>query len=268
MRGPDVDIAIPVYNEANALPVCIHRLTEFLDTNLDLPWGIVIVDNGSDDGTSELAWRLSEGDRRVRLLQLSAKGRGGALRAAWSRSSARWVSYMDVDLSTKLECLPALLGGLRDFDGVVASRLHPGSKVSRRFSRVLMSRVFNLLVRMSFRTGLADVQCGFKAFRRDVAQILLPHVSSNRWFFDAELLILAKRNGFRIQEIPVEWTEDLDSRVVLHRTVPELVGELVRLRLRRMPLNLRQETSGTFIPDRRGPRSSTPMAGPARGDGP
>jgi hypothetical protein len=121
----------------------------------------------------------------------------------------------------------------------VASRLLPASRVVRSFKREQLSRAYNRLIRVLFGTRLTDTQCGFKAMRRDAARVLLPHVRGDGWFFDAELLILAERNGFRILELPVEWIDDLDSRVVLGSAARELCRELLRMKMRRLPRDLR-----------------------------
>jgi glycosyltransferase involved in cell wall biosynthesis len=230
-RRLKVEIVIPVYNEEEALQPCVERLCTFLDDDFLHDWQIIIANNGSTDATLDVARRIQSGDPRVRLLNLDRKGRGLALRRAWSESTADVVSYMDVDLSTNLRYFPLLVEGLRcGYDVAVGSRLMQASIVARRLKREVLSRGFNLLIRILFRTRFSDAQCGFKALRRDAAQQLLPHIVNNSWFFDAELLILAEKNNFRIFEAPVEWMEDLDSRVHLSATAIEDLRGLARLR--------------------------------------
>ncbi|HYK92108.1 MAG TPA: dolichyl-phosphate beta-glucosyltransferase [Acidobacteriota bacterium] len=234
-----VEIVIPVYNEEEALGLCIDRLRGFLSTEFDHDWQIIIANNGSTDRTVDVALKLSAADNRVRLLNLKQKGRGLALRSAWSGSSADVVSYMDVDLSTNLRYFPLLVEGLRcGYDIAIGSRLMQASMVARRFKREILSRGFNLLIRLLFHVRFSDAQCGFKALRGGAAQRLLPFVVNNGWFFDAELLILAEKNRFRIFEAPIEWMEDLDSRVNLWGTAMEDLRGLARMRTRRLNLNL------------------------------
>ncbi len=165
-----VEIVIPVYNEEEAIRPCVRRLSGFLDEELPHDWRIVIANNGSTDGTLGLAREISADDPRVRVLDLERKGRGLALRRAWRESSADIVSYMDVDLSTNLRYFPLLVEGLRcGYDIAVGSRLMQASIVARRFKREVLSRGFNLLIRMLFRTRFSDAQCGFKALRRQAA---------------------------------------------------------------------------------------------------
>jgi hypothetical protein len=173
----------------------------------------------------------------VHHLQLERKGRGLALRTAWLASEADVVSYMDVDLSTNLTSFLPLVAPIVSGHSELAigTRLARGARVRRQIKREVLSRGYNTLVHAGFRSGFTDAQCGFKAVRADIARLLLPHVEDDGWFFDTELLLLAERNGLRIHEVPVDWVEDLDSRVDL---VPTIVGDLRGLwRVRRSYLH-------------------------------
>ncbi|MEE8472507.1 MAG: dolichyl-phosphate beta-glucosyltransferase [Dehalococcoidia bacterium] len=228
-----VDIAIPVYNEELALPRSITVLRRFLAECLPQKWGIVIVDNGSTDGTLAVAQALSREYSDVTHIHLDLKGRGRALRQAWLQSGADIVSYMDVDLSTDLAAFPRLIQAIEEgYDLAIGSRLLPGSRVRRSLKREALSRLYNLLIRATFFTRFHDAQCGFKAARRRAAQELVPLVKDQGWFFDSELLILADKTGYRIRELPVAWQEDADSRVNIRRTVMDDILGLARMRLR------------------------------------
>jgi putative flippase GtrA len=217
---PLLEIVIPVHNEAGVLARSIGRLTRHLGSDFPFTWRITIVDNASTDGTWTEASKLAALDDHVDALHLDAKGRGRALRAAWSRSDATIVAYMDVDLSTDLRALLPLVAPLVSghSDVAVGSRLAAGARVVRRPRREVVSRTYNRLLRLVFRNRFRDAQCGFKAIRTELAQRLLPWVADEDWFFDTELLLLAERNGFRIIEIPVDWVDDPDSRVDVVRT--------------------------------------------------
>jgi hypothetical protein len=104
--------------------------------------------------------------------------------------------------------------------------------VKRRLRREVLSRGYNLLLRVLVGARFSDAQCGFKAMRTDVARGLLPLVEDNSWFFDTELLLLAERNGLSILEVPVAWTEDLDSRVDVPKTIAEDLCGIWRMRRR------------------------------------
>jgi glycosyltransferase involved in cell wall biosynthesis len=219
--APVLDIAIPVYNEERVLERSVRALHAHVRARIPFSTRLTIVDNASDDGTRLIGMRLATELEGVRFMHLPEKGRGRALRAAWMSSDARVLAYMDVDLSTSLDSLGALiapvLSGSSDIS--IGSRLASGARVTRSAERELISRAYNLLLRSVLHTRFRDAQCGFKAIRAQVARHLLPAVRDQGWFFDTELLVVAQRDGFRIHEIPVEWVEDPDSRVNIPRTV-------------------------------------------------
>jgi len=229
---PTVDIVIPVYNEAEGLASSVGTLVEFLRGVTLFEASVVIADNASTDGTLEVARALEREHPMVTALHVSQKGRGGALHAAWSASRADVVSYMDVDLSTNLRFFPLLIHGLSlGYDVAIGSRLLQASQTQRSLKREALSRTYNGLVKLMFLNRFSDAQCGFKALRGDVARALLPLVENRAWFFDTELLLQAERRGYKIFEVPVEWIEDLDSRVRIVPTIAEDVGGLIRMRL-------------------------------------
>lgn len=231
-----VDIVIPVYNEEQALPSSIATLCTYLETYFPYNWRVVIANNASTDGTLTTAQALSATYPRVSVLHLDQKGRGRALRTAWGASDADIVSYMDVDLSTNLQSFLPLVAPLATghSDLAIGSRLLHGAIVSRQWKREVISRAYNLLIKLLFRNRFSDAQCGFKAVRRSVARVLLSRVENQEWFFDTELLLAAEEQRLRIYEVPVEWIEDLDSRVHIAATALEDVKGLLRVRARRL----------------------------------
>jgi glycosyltransferase involved in cell wall biosynthesis len=234
-----VDIVIPVLNEEHSLARCVNLLIKFLGIHLaHHKFRILIADNGSMDRTGDVAARLvSDNAGLVVYLRLGQRGRGRALKKAWIESSADIVSYMDVDLSTELNAFPDLIDAIaRDgFHIVTGTRLANAATTSRSFKRELISRAYNILIKVTFRTTFTDAQCGFKALRGDVASAIIPSVLNNNWFFDTEMLIIAEKNGFRMKEIPVTWTEDRDTRVHLFGTIMEDLNGLARLRFKGVP---------------------------------
>ena len=229
---PAVDIVIPVYNEERDLPVSTRKLHRHMKREFSFPFRITIVDNASTDGTLKCARALAAELAEVRVLHLDRKGRGRALRTAWSASDADVLAYMDVDLSTDLDALGDLLLPLLQVraDVAIGSRLLPGSQVSRGAKRELISRSYNLLLHLALRTTVADAQCGFKAARREVLLPLLEHVQDDSWFFDTELLYRAQRARLAIHEVPVRWVDDPDSRVDVIATALEDLRGIARLR--------------------------------------
>ena len=223
---------IPVYNEERVLAASVRKLHACLRRNYTFPFRITIADNASTDSTFEVAEALCTEFAEVEALYLEEKGRGRALRAAWARSDADVVGYMDVDLSTDLSALPALLEPLlqRRGDIAIGSRLAPGAEVTRGAKRELISRSYNLVLRALLGVTFADAQCGFKAGRREVIQPLLADVRDEAWFFDTELLYLAQQRKLSILEVPVRWVDDPDSRVAIVATAVEDLRGVRRLR--------------------------------------
>ncbi len=232
--APAVEIVIPVHNEERVLESSVRTLHEHLERHFSFTIAITIADNASSDGTLDVARALALALPEVQVLHLDQKGRGRVLRAAWGRSEADVLAYMDVDLSTDLAALGDLLEPLLEGRGDIAigSRLAPGAQVTRSLRRELISRSYNLILQSCLGAGFSDAQCGFKAGRREVLQRLLGEVEDDSWFFDTELLYLAQRRRIAIHEVPVRWVEDPDSRVALIATAREDLRGVARLRAR------------------------------------
>ena len=231
--APLIDIVVPVYNERATLERSIRRLHGFLAANMPFAWRIVIADNASTDGTSVIAGALAAELSRTAALILLAKGRGRALRVAWSASDADVLCYMDVDLSTDLRALLPLVAGIVSghSDVAIGTRLAPGSRVVRGPKRELISRAYNALLHIVLGARFSDAQCGFKAISARAARALLPDVRDEAWFFDTELLTLAQRRGMRIHEVAVDWVDDSDTRVEILPTALEDLRGVARLAL-------------------------------------
>ena len=220
---PVLDVVIPVYNEEKDLQPCVLRLHDHLKRTFPYAFRITIADNASTDTTPLVAARLEAEIPEVSNFRLEQKGRGRALRTVWSASEAPILAYMDVDLSTDLNALLPLVAPLISghSDLAIGSRLARSSRVVRGPKREFISRAYNLILRGSLQARFSDAQCGFKAIRRDVAQVLLPLVEDTGWFFDTEMLVIAERAGLRIHEVPVDWVDDPDSTVHIVKTATE-----------------------------------------------
>jgi glycosyltransferase involved in cell wall biosynthesis len=230
-----VDVVIPCYNEVKVLEQSVITTLGLFDQNPQYDWRLVIADNGSNDGTSELARELDARFERVQALVLTVKGRGLALREAWLNSEADIVSYMDVDLSTDIAHLPKLVSMVEGgCDVAIGTRLAKGSKTDRQLKREITSRGYVALIRMTFpRLRISDAQCGFKALNRKAVNAVVPKIENRMWFFDTELLILAHQAKLKICELPVRWVEDKDTKVKIVSTATEDIKGLLRMRFRR-----------------------------------
>ncbi len=237
---PQIDIVVPVYNEEGALAGSILRLHRFLERRLP-------VHLAHRDRRQRLDGRDARDRRRAGLvagrrqaLRLERKGRGLALRTAWTASDADVACYMDVDLSTDLRALLPLVAPLLSghSDLAIGSRLAPGARVVRGPKRELISRAYNRILHLVLRARFSDAQCGFKAVRRDAARTLVGDVRDDAWFFDTELLVLAQRRGLRIHEVPVDWIDDPDSRVDIVPTALADLRGVARLLFARRPASV------------------------------
>ncbi len=223
MKNPSVEITVPVYNEEEELEVNIQKLSDFCKKNLsDYEWRITISDNASHDNTPIIASAIAKKNPRVQLFRLEEKGRGRAVKRAWSNSNSDYCVYMDLDLSTDLKHLPNLLKALQNgYDIAIGSRLAKGANVEgRTLLREITSRTLNFFfIQMWFHTHFTDAQCGFKAVSRKVADELIPKIKDNDWFFDGELLIVGEKSGYKIYEEPVHWVDNPGSTVRLVSTI-------------------------------------------------
>jgi putative flippase GtrA len=222
---------IPVFNEAAVLVESVTTLQRFLTQQFPFSWRITIADNASTDTTWQLASTLAATLPGVRALHLDQKGRGLALRTAWTDNDAAVVAYMDVDLSTGLDALLPLIAPLISghSDVAIGSRLAAGATVARGPRREFISRTYNTILHLVFGNGFRDAQCGFKAVRTNVAEVLVPMVKDDSWFFDTELLLLAERNGLRVHEVPVTWIDDPNSSVSITKTAKDDLKGVARL---------------------------------------
>jgi putative flippase GtrA len=229
--APQVDIVIPVYNEASDLERSVLRLYSYLKSQFPFTFRITVADNASTDQTWAIALRLEDVIPEVTAVHLDLKGRGRALNEVWLASDAEVLAYMDVDLSTDLNALLPLVAPLVSghSDVAIGSRLDKASRVRRGAKREFISRCYNLILRATLSASFSDAQCGFKAIRADRAQKLLPYVKDTGWFFDTELLVIAERSGMRIHEVPVDWIDDPDSRVDIVATAVEDIKGIARL---------------------------------------
>jgi glycosyltransferase involved in cell wall biosynthesis len=229
-----VDIMIPVLNEAHVLERSVNTVRAFCAEHLPYRWRVVVVDNGSTDGTQDVARRLKEQfPADVDFYRLDERGRGRALRYAWTHSAAAVCCYTDVDLSTELAALPKIVDAILQggCDVATGSRLQKGkSQVNRSLKRYIISKSYNIMVRRVLFVHFSDAQCGFKAVSRRAIERIVPQIQDQSWFFDTELLVLAEKQGYRIADIAVRWMEDNDSRVKIIKTAWDDIKGIIRLR--------------------------------------
>lgn len=225
-------VVVPVFNEEVDLPKNLPKLASVLAEKMgEYDWEIIIVDNASSDNTSQIGRDLAKKIERVKYLRLEKKGRGRALKLAWTKSNSDFLAYMDIDLSSDLDYFPKLISALeKNADIAIGSRLAPGAKVyGRTPMREIMSRGYSFLFRTLFWTSFSDAQCGFKAIKKEKADRILKVIKDNGWFFDSELLIIAEKAGMKIVEVPIVWRDDPASTVKVAKTAWGDIKGLFRL---------------------------------------
>ncbi len=205
-----VEFYLPVKNEQEILETNIKYLLKFLKSKeLSYSWQVVIIVNGSQDASDAIAQKLVHDYLRVKAKYLNLSGKGRALRTYFHESSADILVFMDIDLAVDLNNISELLNPLLNQQAqlVIGSRLLPASHLERSFLRSFTSRVYNILSRLILRHNFSDLQCGFKAIKKETFEVLRPWFKDDNWFFDTELVILTMRRGYHIKEIPVDWQE-------------------------------------------------------------
>ena len=236
-----LSLIIPAYNEEQRLPATLERMAEYL-ARRDFSYELLVVDDGSRDGTRDLVRAFAASHDWVRLVQYDDddghplnRGKGFAVRSGVFHAAGRDVLFSDADLSTPIEemekLLPLITRG--DCDIAIASRGLPESNLAihQPWYRELMGRTFNKLVQSVAVPGILDTQCGFKAFRGDVAKRLFGLAQIDGFGFDTEILFLARKFGYRVSEIPVTWVHKDDSRVNPFSAPIQMLGELLQVRL-------------------------------------
>lgn len=214
-----VSFVVPAKDEERRLGDSLRRLIEFA-AKQDYASEIIVVDDGSTDRTAEVARAAAEGlPERVSLRVLQHernRGKGAAVRTGVTAATGEYVLYFDADLAMPPEETPKLLQALEEGAGVAAgSRVVPGGgdmRASQPAWRRIGGRMFALARRRLLLSDIEDTQCGFKGFRRSAAQAIFPRQQLEGWAFDAELLYLARKLGFTIRQVPVEWHHVDDSR--------------------------------------------------------
>ena len=207
-----ISIVFPAYNEAERIEKAIKETEKFLK-KINYDYEIIVAEDGSTDGTDKVVQELV--NDKIRLFHSDVRlGRGKALMNAFEKAKGEIVISMDVDLATNIKHLKDLIEAIENgYDIAIGSRLIEGSKAKRSFERLLYSKVYNFLVRALLKSKIKDHQCGFKAFKKDIVVKLGKEAKDNHWFWDTEILVLAQRKGYKIKEIPVEWTEGKDTKV-------------------------------------------------------
>ena len=232
---PELSVVIPAYDEAARLPPSIERVLEYLRES-GRSHELIVVDDGSKDSTVATVEAMNRDGAGIRLVRHQVNlGKGAAVRTGVLASTGDMVLFTDADLSTPIEDAELLIAALMEgADVAIGSRALNRHlvEVHQPFYRESMGRVFNLFVQALLLPGLHDTQCGFKAFRGDVARTLFQELESTGFDFDPEVLYRARRQGLVIREIPVHWRNSPDTRVSAVSDSARMFSALFRIRRR------------------------------------
>jgi dolichyl-phosphate beta-glucosyltransferase len=230
---PKLSVVVPCYNEEQRLPRTIEQIEAYLDARGD-PYELILVDDGSADATRKVMDDAAAKHKAVRIVALPRnRGKGRALAEGVKVSRGESVLVTDADLSTPIDELHKLEAAVRSGAGVaIASRSIKGSRVelSQPIYRVLMGKVFNVIVQVVLLPGIWDTQCGFKLFRGDIAREVFPRLTTDGFGYDPEVLYLAKQKGVRIVEVPVIWRNSAPTKVMPFRSSFDMFRHVVKVR--------------------------------------
>lgn len=232
IRAKELSILLPAYNEATQIQRCIRQVQAQV-SQFCQNYEIVVSEDGSTDGTDKIVAELAKTDLTLVLLHAPNRlGKGKAIKNAVDAAKGRIVAFMDVDLATDLNCLPKLYDVVLQKGGMaIGSRHVKGAQVERNATRTLFSLTFNLFVRILFLDGVHDHQCGFKTMKRNVAKAVLDKSKSDGYFFDTEMIVICKKLGYPVTEVPVVWTEkNKESKVNPYRDSGKIMLDMLRFR--------------------------------------
>ena len=233
-----LSIVIPAYNEEQRIGPTLRSLKEHLDREL-LDSEVIIVDDGSSDGTSAVVNRTIANWPQFRCLTLPRnEGKGWAIREGVLAATKPNLLFMDADCSTDLAMIPRLFEKLSGENPIIiGSRDKRGAEIleHQSFLREYTAKGFNLWIQLFLLPGVWDTQCGFKMFKTAVAKQLFTPLGERRFGFDVEVLYRARRAGIKIMEVPVRWTNVLNSRVSPLRDGSRMALQVLQLRIMGLP---------------------------------
>lgn len=232
-RAVALSLVIPAYNEESRIGDTLEAAAAFLrDTGWE--WEIRVVDDGSEDATARIVELAQARHDRVRLQRERHGGKGSAVRAGLLAASMPFRFICDADLSMPLAELPKFLPpALQDADVAIGTREgHGARRIGEPLLRHLAGRAFNRVVQQLMVSGIEDTQCGFKMFSARAVESIFPLVATRGWAFDVEVLYIARQQGLRIVEVPIEWHYRRESRLSLVRDGAAMFRELLRIRRR------------------------------------
>lgn len=232
MNPSFVSVIIPTYNEGGCIQSNLEKAVNYLSAKFS-QFEIIVVDDGSSDETPRQVAQAAHQEPRIRFVSFPTnRGKGFVVRQGVLEARGDAIFFTDADLSTPMEEVEEGLKGLHEgYQVVIASRQHPDSVITLRQGRgrEAVGRAFNLVVRTLLSLPFQDTQCGFKCFSRKAAREIFSHARIDGLAFDVEILVIARRLGYRVKEVPVYWTNSPDSTVRPVRGSLRVLSELLRI---------------------------------------
>ncbi len=234
MSSPRLAVIIPAYNEEVRLRPTLERIHEYLSAQ-SYSWSVTVVSDGSTDSTEEIATEFGKSHLGFSLIaNRPNQGKGAAVRTGMLQVDGEYLLFSDADLAAPIEEIEKLLPSMeKAFDIAIGSRPLKDSQleIHQPKYRELMGRAFNKAVQLLAVKGIHDTQCGFKLFKIDVARDVFSRCKLDGFGFDFESLMIARDLGYKIDEVPIRWSHQEGSKVVMMRDGPKMLIELVKLRL-------------------------------------
>lgn len=232
MSTPFLSIIIPVYNEERRLPRTLEQVFAFTQAQTYLT-EVIMVENGSDDRTLELAQAFALDNPQLKVIHSTQRGKGIAVKLGMLAATGRYRFMCDADFSMPVDEINRFLPPALDkFDVAIASREVPGAvRHNEPFYRHFVGRVFNALIRLMALPGLHDTQCGFKCFQDTVAEEVFRLQTIVGWSFDVEVIYIARRRGFRIVEMPIDWYFNPESKISVLSDSARMAFDLLKIRV-------------------------------------
>jgi len=233
----DISVVIPAFNEENRIFKSLEAIDTYLSSK-NLRYEIIVVDDGSTDNTSSIVEKFCKTHSKVFYTTYGRNmGKGYAVRQGVNNSKGDFVLFSDADLSTPIEEMEKLIEAIKSgYDISIGSRALSDSEiiVSQPFYRKTMGKIFNILVRLLIFGGIKDTQCGFKCFTETAAKEIFRKCKINGFSFDVEALLIGKKLGFKIKDVPVQWLNSPESRVHPVKHSLTMIKELLQIRWNEM----------------------------------
>ena len=231
MKKPFLSIVIPLYNEEGRIKN-LYKVYNHLK-NLGLNYEILLVNDGSTDNTLK---KINSLNKKIKFMLVSYnvnKGKGAAIKEGMLLAKGKYLLFTDIDLSTPIEQFNKFIPHLQNNDILIGSRRIRGSNIKKRQSliRENLGRTFTILSQIFLKLKISDFTCGFKCFSKKAAQEIFSRQKINRWGFDSEILFLAKKLRYKIKEVPVEWSNDPNSKILFPHDIFRSLFDLYKIRL-------------------------------------